>query len=260
MIHLYSNCEKEIEPQGNIIYVYVLSSIAVIILLLAAINFINLSTALNRTKEVAVRKTLGADREHIVMQFIGESFLTSMVSLILAFAIVQVISNSFNSLSGSKASIYLTNPWLILLSLGLTFLVALCGGAYPAFYISRLGVVKILKSGFKADSHSSFSVLLRKGLIAFQFVISVILLIGVQIISKQLDFIQNKNLGMDTEQILIAPINKISVENFSTLKIELLQNSEISSVTTSLNVPSKRIIIDELQPNNKLKDLNISAF
>jgi putative ABC transport system permease protein len=195
-IHLYSNCEKEIEQQGNISYLYIFSSVALFILLLAAINFINLSTALalNRTKEVAVRKTLGAKRKNLILQFMGESFLISFVSLLLAIVIVEAISSQFNSLSGADISNFINNSFLIFFIIVLCIVVAFVAGSYPAIYISSFGITKIFKSGVKAESRSSFPILLRKGLIIFQFAISVILLIGVQVISSQLDFIQKKNL------------------------------------------------------------------
>jgi len=248
-IYLYSDCEKEIEPQGSISYIYILSSIAIFILFLAAINFINLSTAqaVNRTKEIAVRKTLGGDRKKLFAQFLGEAFILVLISTVTALVLVLNISPLFKSITGIEISSHI--PLSLLLPMGIVFclLVTIGAGIYPAIYLSRLEPPAIFKSGIKSGSRVSF-IFLRKGLVVFQFTVSILLLIGMLIISNQLDYIQNRKLGLDKEQVLIMPVGNIQAAEYSTLKTELLKHSGISSVTASLNVPAERIIIEGLQP------------
>jgi putative ABC transport system permease protein len=251
-IHLYSNCEKEVEPQGSIEYVYILSSIALFLLLLAIINFINLSTAqaLNRSKEIAVRKTLGADRKKLIIQYIGETFLITFAASVLALAIVQTVASEFNSLTAEIIFTQKPELLLILLTAVICIIVTAGAGSYPAFYLSRFEPFKILKSGINTNSNIS-SVILRKGLVIFQFVISIVLLIGMQIIYKQLDYIQNQNLGLNKDQVLILPTSNISAGQYSSFKTELMKHSEIKQVSASLNVPAERIIVGDLQPEGK---------
>ncbi len=250
-IHLYSECEKEIEPQGSIRYVYILSTVALFILFLAVINFVNLSTArsMRRAREVAMRKTFGARKGQLVAQFIGESVLSAFLASLCAVGLVELMLPEFNAVAGINASLFGGGTILPLLAvLGVSLVVGLGAGSYPAFYLSRFRPVRIMRSGYSAESPSSAASLLRKGLVVLQFTISIGLIIGSLLISRQLDFIQTRNLGLDTEQVLVMPISGITADRYTSLKSELLKQHAIAAVTASLGVPGERIVIAEVEP------------
>jgi putative ABC transport system permease protein len=205
---------------------------------------------MNRAREVAVRKTLGAARRQLVQQFIGESFLVSFIATIAAIALVQIFLPQFTDLTGVDLSAMRKAGWLLAAIAALPVLVGLAAGSYPAFYLSHFQPIKILKSGVRAESPRSASVILRKSLVMFQFTVSIALIIGAQVIARQLDFIQNRKLGLETEQVVVIPINGITAENYSAIKTALLNQSGVASVTASLNVPGERIIYEKLHPEN----------
>ena len=238
-IHLYSHLDYEIEPNGDASNVYIFLVIAIFILLIACINFINLSTARSekRAKEVGIRKTLGSNKVQLVRQFISEAILTSILAVLLAVVLVEVMLPVFNSISGKEISLGLfenltTIPFLICLAV----IVGIIAGFYPAFYLSSFQPVKVLKSEIKGKRKS----LLRSGLVIFQFAVTIILFVGTFIIYNQLKYIQTKNLGFNKEQVVI--INKaddigIQIESF---KKELLNNSKVISVSNSNAIPGNQ--------------------
>jgi putative ABC transport system permease protein len=174
-IHLYSNKAGELEANGNIEYVYIFSLIAFFILLIACVNFMNLSTArsANRAKEVGVRKVLGSLRQNLIMQFLSESVLISFLSLALALVIAAVLLPYFNQLSGKDMTLDLfLKPWLLPAAIVLMIVVGLIAGSYPAFYLSAFKPVQVLKGKLAKGFKSSW---LRSGLVVFQFCISIIL-------------------------------------------------------------------------------------
>ncbi|HEU5366675.1 MAG TPA: ABC transporter permease, partial [Hanamia sp.] len=193
-IHLYSNRTGELEANGNIEYVYIFSLIAIFILLIACVNFMNLSTArsANRAKEVGVRKVLGSLRKNLVLQFLSESVLISFVSLILALIIAALLLPYFNQLSGKDLTLDLfLRPWLLPAAVFLMIIVGLIAGSYPAFYLSAFKPVQVLKGKLAKGFKSSW---LRSGLVVFQFCISIILVIGTLVIYTQLNYIRNKDI------------------------------------------------------------------
>lgn len=202
-IHLYSNKSGELEANGNIQYVYIFSLIAFFILLIACVNFMNLSTArsANRAKEVGVRKVLGSLRKDLVVQFLSESVLISFISLLIALVIAALLLPLFNQMSGKDMTLDLfLKPWLLPAAILLMITVGLIAGSYPAFYLSSFKPVTVLKgklaNGFKSSR-------LRNGLVIFQFCVSIILVIGTLVIYYQLNFIRNKDVGFDRSQVLI---------------------------------------------------------
>jgi putative ABC transport system permease protein len=202
-IHLYSNRTGELEANGNIEYVYIFSLIAIFILLIACVNFMNLSTArsANRAKEVGVRKVLGSLRKNLVLQFLSESVLISFVSLILALIIAALLLPYFNQLSGKDLTLDLfLRPWLLPAAVFLMIIVGLIAGSYPAFYLSAFKPVQVLKGKLAKGFKSSW---LRSGLVVFQFCISIILVIGTLVIYTQLNYIRNKDIGYDRSHVLI---------------------------------------------------------
>ena len=202
-IHLNSNKAGELEANGNIEYVYIFSLIAFFILLIACVNFMNLSTArsANRAKEVGVRKVLGSLRKNLIIQFLSESVLISFISLGLALIIAALLLPYFNQLSGKDMTLDLfLKPWLLPTAILLMIIVGFIAGSYPAFYLSSFKPVQVLKGKLAKGFRSSW---LRSGLVVFQFCISIILVIGTLVIYVQLNYIRNKDIGFDRSHVLI---------------------------------------------------------
>jgi putative ABC transport system permease protein len=227
-IHLHSDKSYEIEANGNGVYVYIFSVIAVFILLIACVNFMNLSTArsANRAREVGVRKVAGASRIHLIAQFLTESVLISFFSLILAIALAMALLPLFNQISGKVMSVAtLFSTWLFPVMIALVFITGVVAGSYPAFYLSAFQPQRVLKgrlsSGFKSSR-------LRSGLVIFQFGISIMLIIGTLIIYSQLDYIRSRETGYHREQVLVVH-NLYNLNN----NIRLFRNevANISGVT-----------------------------
>ena len=198
--YLYGNYENGVQAGGRIEYVRLFSIIAFFILLIACINFMNLSTAKasRRMKEVGMRKALGATRKSLIFQYMGESLLMTLLSLLLAILIVIVFLPNFNQITGKQIALYF-NAKLLISLLVITVFTGLIAGSYPALYLSRFNPVKVLKGTFQ----SSLSELLaRKGLVIFQFTLSVILILSVIVVYKQIEFVQTKNIGFDKDHIV----------------------------------------------------------
>ncbi|MGB5554692.1 MAG: ABC transporter permease, partial [Flavobacteriaceae bacterium] len=201
-IHLYSNKDSEFSANSSIQNVYILSFIGLFLIVLASVNFMNLSTAnsLKRAKEVGVRKTLGSNKLDLVRQFLTESGLISFISLVVAFILAIVLLPYFNELSGKDISIPFKNPffWLILFSA--TILLGLLSGSYPAFFMSRFMPVTVLKGGGQSKVAGGN---IRNSLVVFQFAISVFLIISTLVVFQQLKFIQSKDLGFTKDQVVL---------------------------------------------------------
>ncbi|ACT93469.1 ABC transporter permease [Dyadobacter fermentans] len=230
-IYLRSNIGNELSPNGNITYLYIFGSIAIFILLIACINFMNLSTARSeqRAKEVGIRKSMGAYRESIVYQFLGESLVMSILALLLAIGIILVCLPIFNNLMGKDLRM-LDEPRFVFWMAAVTLMTGLFAGLYPAFYLSSFRPVSVLKGRITG---SFGAVAARKGLVVFQFTISIILILGAVVTWQQLSFIQNQNLGFDKDQKLVVPLKSVKTSNnYDVLKNELLRNPNIGMVTS----------------------------
>jgi putative ABC transport system permease protein len=217
---------------SDIKYTYMFSAIAMFILILAVINFMNLSTAKSarRAREVGVRKTFGSGRSLLVFQFIGEAILTSSIAMILAVFFLTLLLPSFNNLLEKDLSLLIINKyWTAPILIGFSIFVGVLAGSYPAFFLSSFIPAKVLKG----DSHESRKSFLRNGLVIFQFGISICLLIVTFVINKQLAFIQNKNLGFNKEHLI--SINSVDLlgDHVETFREELLRNPNIASATSS---------------------------
>jgi putative ABC transport system permease protein len=192
-IYLHSDLDGEIAPNGNLVYLYILGSIALFVLLIACINFMNLSTArsMKRAKEVGVRKVLGAGKRSLIFQFLGESVIMSCIALGLALLIASILLPFFNQLTHKNGALF-AQPgiwiWIAILTLGTGIL----SGIYPAFYLSSFRPIAVLK-GKLLNNLSGASI--RKGLVTFQFIISICLILGVIVIEQQLRFMDNQPLG-----------------------------------------------------------------
>ncbi|NIR48850.1 FtsX-like permease family protein [candidate division KSB1 bacterium] len=232
---MHSQRYLEIETNGNIIYVYIFSAIALLILLIACINFMNLATArsTSRAREVGMRKVLGAYRTNLVRQFLGETILMSFFSLLLAIAIIEVALPVFNSLAGKSLEIhYFENPVVTFGLIGIGLLVGIFAGSYPAFYLSGYRPINVLKGTTKgAGSSGRSEASLRKVLVVSQFVVSLVLLISISIIYNQLNFLRNKDLGIAKEQIVYFDMFGNAFRQYIAIKNELLQHKDVLAVS-----------------------------
>jgi len=201
-IHLRSKLQWEYGPNGDILYVYIFTAIAVVILAIACMNFINLATARSarRGREVGLRKVIGARRSDVIKQFLGESIIISLLALLAAWVFVRLALPLFKSLSGIELTFSLRElAWLVPTFFGLVFFVGFAAGSYPAFYLSSFQPVKVLKVGSQAGSGDAR---FRRFLVVSQFVLSVAMIIGTQTIAGQIRYMKNKDLGFQKDQVL----------------------------------------------------------
>ena len=232
-IHLNSKLNSEIEANGDSIYVYIFSIVGIVILLLACVNYMNLATAkaINRSKEVSIRKAVGAARSQIVSQFLGESISYSLIALLVGGLLAEVVVNPVNDIFELNIVIdILHNSQLLLLYVGLGLIVGIISGSYPAFYISRFKPSQVFRSSSKSSSGASA---LRKILVVVQFSLSIALIILSLVIFDQVEFLKNKNLGAITSQNINIPSTTAISSKIDLFKTELLRNQQIESFTTS---------------------------
>ncbi len=235
-IHLYSDLKGEFEPNGSITYVYLLSVIAAFILVIACINFMNLSTARsgNRAKEVGVRKVMGSLRVHLVRQFLTESMLITLCSFVISVGLTYLMLPVFNNLSSKHLELPFGNPFFYLILVGACIIVGLMAGLYPSFFLSAFKPVNVLKGQVSLGMKSGF---IRSALVVFQFVVSIFLIIGAITVNRQFEYIQNKNLGFEKDQVIIVHDPYALRPNVQTFKDKVLQLSFIESGTISGYVP-----------------------
>jgi putative ABC transport system permease protein len=203
-IHLHSNRSGELGPNGTTQYVYIFSAIAIFILLIACVNFMNLSTARssNRAREVGVRKVLGSSRKYLIAQFLTESILVTFIATVIAFFAAMLLLPLFNQLSDKAISITAQSlAWIVPSLLCIVIFVGSLSGSYPAFYLSAFQPIDVLKGKLSAGFKGGY---LRSFLVVFQFSISIFLIIGTMVIYNQLNYIQTKNLGYNRSQVLIV--------------------------------------------------------
>ncbi|MBZ9650951.1 ABC transporter permease [Psychroflexus montanilacus] len=235
-IHLHSDNKVEMSQVGDMQNVYILSFIGLFLIFLASVNFMNLSTAhsLKRAKEVGIRKTLGSNRGQLIIQFLTESGIVVFVSMLLAVLVSYIALPFFNDLAGRAISIPFENPmfyvWLILI----TIILGLISGSYPAFVISKFAPIDTLK-GNRFQKSSKWN--MRSFLVVFQFGVAVFLIVGTLVVSQQLKFIQNKDLGFDKEQVLIINDTYAAGEQINALRQEVLSLSAVQNATVSSFMP-----------------------
>ena len=235
-LRLESRYENGNLAGGRIEYVRAFTLVAVFILLIACINFMNLATARSatRSKEVGVRKVIGAGRRSLLIQFLGEAMIIAFLSLFIAIALVQIFMPFFNSVTAKQAHLDLTDPRVAFALVGITLFAGLLAGSYPAFFLSSFRPAAALKS---APGSSLTGAGLRKVLVIFQFSLSIILIVGSIVIHTQIDFIRSKNLGFDRENIISFPIRKGLEKDLQGFKQEALQHPGIVSLSTSGHNP-----------------------
>jgi putative ABC transport system permease protein len=238
-IHLRSDFAYDLSPSGNMQYVYMSGAIALFILLIACINFMNLSTAgaAKRAKEVGIRKVLGSAKQALTVQFLVESLLLTAIALLLALGLVYLALPAFNELAEKKLTMNVTTaPWLLpgLLMFGL--LVGLLAGSYPAFFLSSFKPISVLKGVRFRGSRNSIS--LRSGLVVVQFFISITLIVSTTVVYRQLSYIQGKKLGYNKEQVLVLSETWLLGKKEDVFRNQLMQDSRVVNVSTSGYLPA----------------------
>lgn len=235
-IHLYSQRLNEIKPTGNITAVRILSFIGVLIVVIAGINFVNLATARSseRAREVGVRKVLGSRKRQLVFQFLSESMLLSVASMVLAIVGLELILGTFNTLAQTTLSFNLTaNPMAAAVVVVVTLMLGFVAGIYPAFFISNLKPVVVLKGKFRSSGKGKF---LRNGLVVFQFSVAITLISATLIVYDQLYFLENKSLGFEKEDVLVVPYTSDAAKTM-VLQEEIQRISGVEHVGFASSVP-----------------------
>jgi putative ABC transport system permease protein len=244
-IHLQSHLADEIEPNGDTKRVYIFSVIALFILLIACINYMNLSTARSalRAREIGIRKVIGAQRKEIIRQFLGESVLITWVALILAGALTWLLLPYINTIAHLSLSFSSLFSWNILIGvLLLPFFVGLLSGIYPAIFMSSFRPVQVLKGLLKVGSGN---VSFRQVLVVVQFSVSIILIIATTVVFQQLRYIQNKSLGFNKDFILTTAYSGDLTKQFNSFRDELLKNPAVKNIGRSSRIPSGRLLDDQ---------------
>ncbi len=238
-IHLHSDLLDELEPNSDIKYVIIFSAIAFFILIIACINFMNLSTAASagRAKEVGIKKVLGSERKSLITQFLTESLTTSIIATVISLIIVKVALPHFNDLAGKELEFnILSNSQILMGVLLITLFIGLLAGSYPALFISAFKPIEVLKGKLKLGAKSGF---MRSSLVVFQFTASIIMIICTTVVFNQISFIQNKKLGFNKEQVLIINDAFILSNQIQAFKNAVLQNPDVLAGTVSGYLPTE---------------------
>lgn len=247
-IHLYSQLTDEAEVNGNGDGVFYISIIAFFILIIAWVNYINLSTArsFDRGREVGLRKVMGSYRSSLITQFLVESFVINLLAMLLAFGLIFLTTNLFHNLSGTPLSYSIwVQPWFWAMSAAIVFIGAILSGIYPAFVLSSFRPVQVLHGKIRTSSEGVF---MRKGLVIFQFAMSVALIVGTATVFDQMAYMQSQNLGFDMDQTIVVErpskqdtSRDVRIQNVKSFKTGLKQRSEIISVAGSTLLPGKKL-------------------
>jgi putative ABC transport system permease protein len=237
-VHLKAIVEGGFEPGGNNRYVYIFSVVALLVLIIACANYVNLATARasERAKEVGVRKVIGASKRQLFFQFISESIITAMIALLIGVLLVKFLLPAFNTIAGKELAFnFLLSPACLISLAVILPVIGFLGGIYPALILSGFQPVKVLKGNTEI---SLSGVGLRKSLFIIQFFISVSLIISTLVIKEQLSFIQNKKLGYDNDRVLVLQTDEEVLKKISTVKTELLADRSVLGVTTCNQTPT----------------------
>ena len=236
-IHLYSRFGSDVDGQGSIQYVQIFSIAAIFILCVACINFMNLATAVSarRSKEVGMRKVVGADRSSLMNQFMAESLLVTFIALVLATIFVELMLPAFNQVSGKNLVISSDNYFLFAGLLIIFIITSLVSGIYPAYFLSSLQAVTALKGG--VSRMKGRGILFRNVLVVSQFVVSIVLLASTIIIYDQMHFIQSRNLGYDKENLLYIPLKGDLPKNVGVLRAELENTTDLNNYSIVSELP-----------------------
>ena len=244
-IHLHSHLDEEIEENSDSSRVYIFGAIALFILLIACINYMNLSTARSalRAKEIGIRKTAGAIRSEIIFQFLSESVMITWMAILLAIALAWLTLPWLDAVTGQTLSLKAILQWQILLPLALTpFVIGILSGLYPALFMSSFQPAKVLKGMFKVGGGN---ISFRKVLVVTQFSISIILIISTAIVFQQLHYVQQTALGFDKEHMVTLQYNNGLDNTYEAFRNDLLQNSNIRDAARSSRIPSGRLLDEQ---------------
>jgi ABC-type antimicrobial peptide transport system permease subunit len=236
-IHLFQHFGFE-KTMGAAGYVYIFSIIALFVLIIACINFMNLATArsANRAKEVGLRKVVGALRGHLILQFYGESVIFATIALVLAVVIVTLLLPAFSSLADKELSWNVSGIGAILIGLvGITLFTAVVAGSYPALFLSSFQPLKVLRGSLKSGAGATN---FRRILVVFQFTLSLLLIVGTTVVFKQLSYMQARKLGWDREHLIYIPLRADIKSSYAALKEELIKDQHVLGVTGSSHLPS----------------------
>lgn len=235
-IHLHSDLEAELEANGNITYIYLFGAIAAFILIVACINFMNLATARssNRAREVGIRKVMGSLRSHLIRQFLTESFVLTFISFMLALGLAWLFLPVFNDLALKRLSLPFNEPSFYAMLIIAIAIVSFLAGLYPSFFLSSFKPVNVLKGKLALGSKSG---IVRSSLVVFQFVISIILIVGTIAINRQLNYVMNKKIGFQKDQVVIVHEANLLDRHLQAFKDEALQNNFITAATITGYLP-----------------------
>ena len=235
-IHLFSDLQFELEPNSDISYVYLFGAIAFFILLIACINFVNLSTArsANRAREVGVRKVVGSLRQQLISQFLSESFIVTFTASIFAIVFTSLILPAFNDLSSKNLSLPFQSPVFYIFYLSAVIFIGVLAGLYPAFFLSGFQPIQVLKGKLSAGVKGKN---LRSALVVFQFVTTVILIVGTIVVQRQLQFIQNKKLGFDKDQVILLQDAYALDTNIEPFKDQILGKAGVVNASYTSFLP-----------------------
>jgi putative ABC transport system permease protein len=239
-IHLISDLEAELRPNGSMTAVYIFAVVAVFILFLACINFINLSTArsVERAKEVGIRKTFGSEKKALIGQFLIESVLISLVSMLLAFAFIILLIPAFNTISGKELAVsYFLQPMWILVLIGFVLITGFVAGLYPAFVLSSFNPIMVLKGRFKSNK---YGLALRNGLVIFQFFISIVLIIATIVVNSQMNYMLGNKLGFKKDHVIVVERTDLVEDQFPAFKNELLGISGVEFASGTSTMPGNQ--------------------
>lgn len=254
-IHLHSHLIGELTPSGDIAHVYAFTAIALFILLIACINYMNLSTAqaVKRSREIGIRKVLGADRHALIRQFLGETVLFTLIAIILGLLFTELTLPLFNQITNVKLSLQNLTPqqWIVML-MGLALFTGIFAGSYPAFFLSSLQPVQVLKGAISSSRRKPTA---RNILVVFQFTVSIVLIISTTVIYQQLDFLQNKKLGFEKEHLLIIPLrgdelqkkHQRLISHFNTLTV--VEQASISNSIPGKGLDGTGFVPEGTDPN-----------
>lgn len=263
-IHLYSKIQDEAEAGGDISYIYIFASVAFFMLIIAAINYMNLATArsIKRAKEVGVRKVMGSQRRQLIAQFITESVVIALIALALSLLFVYALLPAFNTLANKSIPFsYVMQTRVIVSLLAIVVIVGVVGGSYPAFYLSGFNPVIVLKGKVSAQGGN---VVFRKFLVVFQFAISIFMLISTLVVFDQLQFMRNKDLGFEKERVMLLSLNEKALrEKAQGLIQRLRQSPEVAFVGTASSSPGRGIgkLLLKVEDNEgKLTDRGVDLY
>jgi len=232
-IHLYSTNPNEPEPAGSIAYLYIFSIVALFLILIAAMNYINLATvrSAKRAREVGLRKAVGSSRFSLIIQFLSESTILTIIALAISIVIIELLLPQFNMLAGKSYDLgIIITPTFISFSVGIIVLIGILGGCYPAFYLSRFSPSTVLKGDItKGSAGNRF----RKVLVVTQFVISIVLIVCTLMVYKQINFLKTKDQGYDRKNIISFRVDPELKHEYYTFKRSILQNPNILSMTST---------------------------